>query len=145
MTNMFNIITSSSVSNFWARRLAHFRSKHLREAPISALRGTSTAVQSANSHKQSTLDRVVAVSREFIRDLSIEARDRASMPRIDDTVGIFPGSCSLSWVLLESSLGKDGSFVEYSSMELSSCARTWDCLKDLSEPQVRWSSLPLFF
>ena len=54
--SIFSITTSSSISDFVIRMVAHLRSKDLREAHVSASKGASTATQSAKSHRQLFLE-----------------------------------------------------------------------------------------
>lgn len=87
VAKMFSITTSSSTSDFLARRLAHFRSRLRRHAQVSASNGVSTAAHNANSHTQSSADRMLEFSNEFIRFLSIDTLATESILRITETIG----------------------------------------------------------
>lgn len=120
---MLNIATSSSGSDLRARRPEHLRSKHRSEAQVSAWRGASTAAQSANSHRQSSFERLLAASNELMLFLRAAARQTASILRIAVDVGGFFFRCWIQsdcfWGALRT-LSRDGS-----SQELSRTAISW--------------------
>lgn len=88
VANILSMTTSSSNSNFPARKLAHFLSKHRRAAHVSASKRVSIAAQRANSHAQSFLDKVVIFSANLIRLLSDDNRATESIPKTADKVGL---------------------------------------------------------
>lgn len=89
VARILSMATSSSNSNFSARKLAHFRSNDRKAAQVSASRGQSTAADKANSHKQSAQDSVLILSTILICFLSIETRATESIRKIIDKVGYF--------------------------------------------------------
>ncbi|KAH0453652.1 hypothetical protein IEQ34_017976 [Dendrobium chrysotoxum] len=90
---MLSIETSSSTSDFAARRLEHLRSRHLTEAQVSTSRGESTVAERAYSHRQSALERAIAASNELMLLRSMKAREATSMARIAVSVGSPFGFC----------------------------------------------------
>ncbi|CAL5337028.1 unnamed protein product [Camellia sinensis] len=113
--------TSSLTSDFAARKLADFLSKHLRAAHVSASSGVSIAAHRANSHAQSFLDRAVTFSTKLIRFLSIDNRATESILRIADKVGLsleLPLAEDLVWEfsLFSSTVEKDPGSLAFSDL-----------------------------
>lgn len=87
MARIFNIINSSSSIDFVARNAAHFLSRLRNEALVSASSGVSTPAHRANSHRQSSRDRVLVSSAAFMRFLNIDTLATESNLKITDNNG----------------------------------------------------------
>lgn len=87
VASIFNITTSSSSSAFPARMFAHFRSRLLSAAQVSASSGASTIAQRAKSHMQSFLVMVFAGSSKLIRFNNIDTRATESIPKTAERRG----------------------------------------------------------
>ena len=97
--------TSSSSSAFPALKLAHFRSRLLRAAEVSASSGTSTVTQSAKSHMQSFLVTASTGSSKLICFRSITIRATESIFKISESNGELLGLWSKAVLELELSRG----------------------------------------
>lgn len=121
---MLSIEISSSTSDFAATRLEHLRSRHLTEAQVSAAIGASTVAEREKSHRQSALERLVAVSNKLMLLRSMEAREAASMERIVVSVGSPFGFCLHEEGFGDSSVAKDFSKSEKAWNDTANSSQT---------------------